>query len=36
MGISEKERVLTAWREKCLKGNLKHSLSEKIVGTIVS
>jgi hypothetical protein len=36
MGISEKERVFTAWRDKRLKGNLKHSLGEKIVGEIAS
>jgi hypothetical protein len=36
MGISEKESAFTARREKRLKGNLKHSLSEKIVGVIAS
>jgi hypothetical protein len=36
MGISEKERALTVRREKSLKGNLKHSLNEKIVGAIAT
>jgi hypothetical protein len=35
-GISQKESAFTAWRAKYLKGNLKYSLGEKIIGAIAS